>query len=188
MGAAPWVLEADKEYLAARLLLQGGIAIQSKGTYNATTALELILKAYLAEPLGTEMRGHDLKDLAIACQAGNDLFFSDPAVLEGFNNFTPFQQLGRYGANAGASSDPGRVDELNMNLRGLMVLSSATIQVLDRLFLTTRSKIPASGKITNGLLAIMEQTSNHLFTRGWELPIPPLVVLSTGNRFLHLID
>lgn len=181
-----WVVEADKEYLAARLLLLGGSAISSKGTYHAATALEQILKGYLEGVVGIKKQGHDLQVLAVASQAGGDTFFSDPATLSGFDGFTRYQQLGRYGPNASAKSDPERIDTPTLKVFGKVEITPDTLQTLDRLFLTTRAKILI--KRINGLKAIQDGQSNHLFVQGWVLPITSLAVLTAGNQYVHLID
>lgn len=149
-----FLFQADQEYLAARLLLNAGAAISTKGTYHAHTALELILKAYIAQQLDEMVSGHDLEKLAVKAGEAQNPYFTDIEIIEKLKLFNPYQQLGRYGANSNHASDPFSQNDSGIQTRGVIIIDDILRNDLDELYLTIRSLVPT--KQINGLRAVKE--------------------------------
>lgn len=183
--AQAFALEADMEYLTARLLLNSGAALATKGTYHAHTALEEILKSYIATKGQLPAQIHLLDRLAETAADFDDPWFGEESVVNRLRSFNRYQQLGRYGANANENSDPDRVESPNLQARGVIAIGPELLRDLDELYLTIRSKI---GPVQiDGLSAIMEGRTDHLFTKGWGFPVSPEVALTTNNASTSLL-
>lgn len=96
-------LEADRDYIIARLINFTGAGFASRAGYYSQQALEKYFKAFLVQQINGYFKEHDLIKLAEACSK-SDTDFSDEVFLKNLEIFNLFIDIGRYGGEA--SHDP----------------------------------------------------------------------------------
>ena len=174
-------LEADRDYLLARLINFSGNGFASRAGYFAQQACEKYLKAFLVQESKGYLKTHNLIELATAASQF-DQQFSDAGFLKKLKIFDDFREVGRYGGEA--SHDPYSKKEEGFVTAGVCVWEGSYIEMLDELASTIRAKLNFNSVgWTDSLIAIQQGDQKDFLVSTWKLPIPLIEVLVTRNGF-----
>lgn len=176
---AIFLVEADKDYIIARLISFTGPGFAGRAGYFAQQALEKYLKALLVQHCGEYFKSHNLKDLAAHCaQFDND--FIEKELIEHLTISDDFIEVGRYGG--AASYDPHAVRTPEVQVWGVGFWREEYRAILDGLVFFIRGKLDI-GKMgfADSLQAILKEDQANLLVGSWKLPIKLHEVLTAGN-------
>ena len=174
-------LEADRDYIIARLVNFTGAAFSSRAGYYSQQAIEKYLKAFLVQESGEYPKEHDLLKLVQFCSK-LDQDFSEVGFLEKLKVFNLFIDIGRYGGEA--SYDPLSQKTKEFQTAGVMAWSGSNIKILDELVFKIRLKLDFKKVgFTDSIRAILEDDISNYFVGTWKLPIKLKDILSTGNDY-----
>ncbi len=176
-------MEADKDYIIARLLNFTGAAFASRAGYYSQQALEKYLKAFLVQQSGKYLKEHDLLKLAKYCSK-LDTDFSDKNFIKNLEVFNLFIDVGRYGGEASYNPLSKRTKEFQT--AGIMVWLDSNIKILDSLVFKIRSKLDFKKVgFSDNLKAILENDISNYFVGTWRLPIKLKGMFTTGNDYFQ---
>lgn len=174
-------LEADRDYIIARLVNFAGSAFSSRAGYYSQQALEKYFKAYLVQESGQYPKDHNLLELAKQCSRFHK-DYAEKNFLNGIKMFNDFMDVGRYGGEA--SHDPHAKITKEFRTAGVVVWSGSNIKMLDGLVFKVRSKLDfVKIKFSDSLKAILEDDSTNYLVQTWKLPIKLRDILTTENNY-----
>lgn len=180
-------MEADTDYIVARLVNFAGPAVATRAGYFSQQALEKYLKAYLVQEKSEYPKIHSLIGLAKQCSKLSP-DFSDPDFIRKIEIFNDFTEVGRYGGEA--SYDPHAMSTDNITTAGAMTWSDSNIKILDELVYEIRDKLifPAELSGMDYLNEIVVRNKASFIFAQWKLPIDITALLTTQNDFFKPRD
>jgi hypothetical protein len=187
-------MEADTDYLLARLVNFLGASFHSRAGLFSQQACEKYMKALSVQKDGTYAETHKLLELAAICEH-YDAYFADPNTRRVLEQFDIFDQLGRYGG--AAKFDPLARGKTvggitfqtgpGVQVAGATMWTGGRIGELDAFVWKARSYLDFKGKgngFSDSLDAIVKndpRKSSHLAM--WKFPVPLRDVLTFGNAY-----
>jgi len=180
---AVFLLEADRDYLIARLINFAGAAFASRSGYFSQQALEKYLKAFSVQEAQEYLKTHDLLELAKHCSKFHkDL--SNKKFIENLKIFNAFIDLGRYGGEA--SHDPYSKKTKNVETASIILWQASNIKILDLLVFTIRSKLDFERiRFDDSLKSIQKKNKKSYFVKTWKLPIKLRDILIIENNYFN---
>jgi hypothetical protein len=192
-GPSVFALEADKDYLAARMINSLGQSLASRSGFFGQQACEKYLKAVSVQFKGEYIETHQLSVLASHCEEVLP-FLKEQAAKDDLDKFDLFEQIGRYGA--AAKFDPlskgERVGGMKIwigdqvNLAGMWIWTAAHIEILDKLVYFIRGHLDfPSMPFDDGLYSILINNDRSSLVSSWKGPPAIYDVLTTGNSYFN---
>jgi HEPN domain-containing protein len=183
-------MEADKDYLLARMIHFTGGGFHSRVGYLGQMACEKYLKALTIQNEKMYAETHGLLALAGLCEK-YDAYFAEAETKRVLDQFDMFDQVGRHGG--AAKFDPlskGKsvggmtmVKSLNVQIAGAMIWTSKHLDELDGFVFRTRGMLDHEKvKWNDGLRDILGE-GKGLLAGGWKFPVPPKKILTYQNRY-----
>jgi HEPN domain-containing protein len=188
---AVFSMEADKDYLLARMIHFLGPGFHARAGFFAHQASEKYMKAITVQNRGEYLETHNLKLLGDAC-AEFDPYFSEKETLRILEQFDLFDQVGRYGGAANfdplsAGKHTGGISVTvapGVKVAGLMIWTEKHLDDLDSFVFKTRSLLDhEKGKFNDGLKSILTRNRNDMLVRTWSGKQPLRVILTKKNRY-----
>jgi HEPN domain-containing protein len=185
-------MEADTDYLLARLVNFLGASFHSRAGFFAQQACEKYLKALSVQRDQSYAETHKLLDLAQICEPYGQ-FFSESETKRILEQFDIFDQIGRYGgaSNFDPLSKGQSVGGVSIKIApgaqvaGASVWTGKHISDLDAFVFHARGFLDfEKARFGNSLKAILNNDpskSSHLGT--WRFPVPLREVLTVGNAY-----
>ena len=174
-------MEADRDYILARLINFSGAAFAPRAGYYSQQTLEKYLKAFLVQEAKAYPLTHDLLQLADECSKV-DSEFKDKEFLDKLSIFNEFIDLGRYGGEA--SKDPRAVKNHDFETAGVIFWAESNILILDELVHKIRGKLNFNNiGFYDNLQAILKEDNSNFFVGTWKLPIKLKDVLTVQNKY-----
>jgi HEPN domain-containing protein len=185
-------MEADTDYLLARLVNFLGSSFHSRAGFFAQQACEKYMKALSVQRDQSYAETHKLLDLAQICEPYG-AFFSEAETKRILKQFDIFDQIGRYG---GASNfDPlskgqsvGGVSikvAPGVQVAGASIWTGKHISDLDAFVFQSRGFLDFEkarfGDSLNAILNNERSKSSHLAM--WRFPIPLRRILTARNAY-----
>lgn len=177
---AMFLLEADRDYIIARLVSFTGGAFGSRAGYFSQQALEKYIKAVSVQRSGKYIKVHNLKELAAHC-AEFDKDFSDAGLIADLTIFDDFTEVGRYGGEA--VYDPHAIKTPGMTTAGVWLWADEHRKKLDASVSKIRGKIDFSKINQPDYLQAILKGDRTVVTDTWKFPIKLREVLTTGNDY-----
>lgn len=172
-------MEADQDYVLARLISFLGMAYQNRAGYFSQAACEKYMKALMVQERKCFLQTHNLLSLADACKAF-DPYFADDKMRLVLKQFDAFEQVGRYGA--ASKHDPLSKKTPTLQTAGVWVWEDRYLSDLDAFVFKVRGLLNFQRPGLNILAAILAKDQNNLFVAGWNGP-PLADVLTKRNRY-----
>ena len=174
-------IEADRDYLLARLINFSGAGFAPRAGYFGQQALEKYMKAFLVQSVKNYPKTHDLFSIAKECSKVDEEF-SKPDFIKDIKIFDDFREVGRYG---GASSyDPNSKKTQSFQTAGTYAWIDMNIKILDRRVYEIRGKLDYQKiKFSDSLIAILKGERTDFLEVEWKLPLKLDEILSAGNDF-----
>lgn len=174
-------LEADRDYIIARLVNFTGSAFSPRAAYYAQQALEKYMKAFLVLQNGQYLKTHNLLELVEVCSK-SDKDFSEKKFIEKIGIFNDFIEVGRYGGES--SYDPHSKITKEFRTAGVMIWSDSNVEILDELVSVIRGKLDfARAGFSDSLKAVLEENRENYLVGTWNFPIKLKDILISGNKF-----
>lgn len=174
-------LEADRDYLLARLINFSGAGFAPRTGYFGQQAIEKYMKAFLVQNSEKYLKTHDLLDLANEC-GKVDKDFIDPEFLKDIKIFDDFEEIGRYGGEA--FHDPYSKKTPDFETAGVYSWAEGDIRILDEVVHLIRGKLDYKKvSFSDSLLAILDDSKVDFLAIEWKLPIRLSEILTTGNNY-----
>lgn len=174
-------MEADLDYILARLINFSGAAFSSRAAYFSQQALEKYLKAFLIQSEGEYLKTHDLIKLCNECSK-IDKGFKGKKFIKNISLFNDFIDLGRYGGEA--SKDPYAKKTKEIETAGVVLWQEGNIFILDELVYRIRRRLDFQKiAFSDNLLAILRGDNSNFFVGTWKLPIKLKEILILGNKY-----
>lgn len=176
-----FALEADRDYLLARLINFSGNGFASRAAYFGQQAIEKYFKALTIDQEKKYLKTHDLAVLSEYCSKYDPLF-AEEGFLQKVKIFDDFREVGRYGGES--IYDPYSKKEVGFTTAGVYSWEAKNILVLDEIVSTIRSKLDFD-KIgfSNSLKEVVSDSETDFLAVEWKLPIKLRDILVTGNDF-----
>ncbi|MHB8271844.1 HEPN domain-containing protein [Bradyrhizobium sp.] len=188
-------MEADTDYLLARLVNFSGAGFHSRAGFFAQQACEKYMKALMLQHDGSYLETHKLIDLAARCEKQYGSFFSEKETLRVLSSFDMFDQVGRYGgmANFDPLSKGGSAGGFSVKIgpgvriAGASIWTGKQIDDLDSFVFKARGFLDFPKiKWGDDLKAILENDpKGSLHLSAWRLPIPLRQVLTVENAYFR---
>jgi hypothetical protein len=174
-------LEADRDYLLARMLSFTGAGFQSRAGFLGQQACEKYMKAFLVQESKSYLETHKLHDPGQRCSAFN-AYFAQSEARSTLRIFDRFEQVGRYGAHA--NFDPLARQTEEVQIAGVMVWSEKYIDDLDAFVFRTRGLLDyAKVAFDDSLKSILQGNVCSFFVGTWTGTPPLIDVLTKKNRY-----
>lgn len=184
-------LEADKDYLLARLISSLGGPFHNRAGYFGHQACEKYLKALSVQHDGTYAETHKLHELAEICAPSYE-FLNQGGAARDLELFDVFEQVGRYGA--AANFDPlskGRPIEGmqffpsdDLQIAGASVWTEAHLKSLDRFVYWARGHLDfRKVNYDDNFVSILLNDERNVMVGLWHGPIPLVEILTKGNSY-----
>ncbi len=175
-----FLMEADKDYLLARLINLSGAAFSSRAGFFSQQACEKYFKALTVQEKGEYLKTHNLKELALHCSNFDD-DFKDKEMLSDLEIFDSFREVGRYGGES--DFDPFAVTTDEIQTSGVVTWSGSYIEKLDKFVFKIRGKLDfVKMNFSDSLKAIIDNKKDDLLVDTWSLPIPLDQILLNKNK------
>jgi hypothetical protein len=193
MPFAVFSMEADTDYLLARMINFLGAKFHSRTGFFSQQACEKYMKALSVQGNGAYAETHNLIELATYCEP-YDSYFADKDAKRILEQFDLFDQVGRYGG--AAKFDPlakGKmVGGKSMNIAPGVQVAGASIwlgsylQDLDSFVFRTRSLLDFTKiRFDDGLKSILDRNRRSALMATWRGKTPLRVVLTKDNRYFR---
>ncbi len=178
---AVFSLEADRDYLLARLIAFSGSGFAPRAGYFAQQACEKYLKAFSVQKCNKYLKTHDLIELS-RYASEFDRKFADHAFINKLNVFDDFKDVGRYGGEA--TYDPHSKKEKEFETSGVFIWEVGHIEILDEIVFSIRKQLDFKAiGWSDSLQSVLNDDHIDMLFSTWKLPIPLLDILTTGNHF-----
>jgi HEPN domain-containing protein len=172
-------LEADRDYLLARMISFAGGGFHSRAGFLGQQACEKYMKAFLVQESKSSVQTHKLLKLAEHCSRFNSYFVQDEA-RNALRNFDRFEQVGRYGAHA--NFDPLARQRQEVEIAGVMVWSEDYLRDLDAFVFRARGLLDyASVAFDDSLKSILQGNTRSILVGTWTGTPPLFDVLTRKN-------
>ncbi|MDA1079429.1 MAG: HEPN domain-containing protein [bacterium] len=176
-------LEADRDYILARLINFSGMGFAPRAGYFGQQAIEKYLKALMVSQDKHYLKEHDLTVLAKYCSK-YDSKFKHHDFLKRIKIFDDFREVGRYGGES--SYDPQSKKEMNFTTAGAYVWMGQNIKILDELVSYIRTKLNFDEiGFSDSLTEISKDSRRDFLANEWKLPIKLKDILTTDNSFFN---
>lgn len=177
-------LEADRDYLLARLINFSGSGFASRAGYFGQQAIEKYLKALTTQEEKAYLKTHNLIELAKYCSK-IDPFFADDKFLSKVKIFDDFREVGRYGGES--THDPHSKKKKDFTTAGMYTWQETNIKILDEIVNVLRKKLDFKAiGFSDSLIAISEGNSKEFLVDTWKLPIDLQNILISNNDYFNL--
>jgi len=174
-------LEADRDYILARLINFTGSGFSSRAGYLSQQACEKYFKSLMVQEERLYLKTHDLLDLARHCSK-YDRKFGEDSFLQKIKMFDDFREIGRYGGES--MHDPNAIKNENYETAGSFIWVNNNIKVLDEIVFSIRSKLDFSKiRSSDSLKEITKNNKRDILCGGWNFPIPINKILTNENDF-----
>lgn len=174
-------LEADRDYLLARLINFSGHGFASRAGYFGQQAVEKYFKALMVQEKKTYFKTHDLIELAKYCSK-YDSTFSDEDFINKITIFDDFRDVGKYGGEA--NHDPHAKKEEDFTTAGVYVWIDTNIKILDEIVNILRGKLDFKAiSFSDSLNAIAKNDNRDFLASTWKLPINLKEILVSDNDY-----
>jgi HEPN domain-containing protein len=174
-------LEADRDYLLARLINFTGPGFASRAGYFGQQAIEKYFKALMVQEEKAYLKTHNLFELAKYCTK-YDHSFEDEKFIKKINIFDDFREVGRYGGES--IYDPYAETEDNFTTAGMSIWIDTNIVILDDIVNKLRRKLDfKSNNFSDSLKALVRNDNNDFLVNTWKLPVKLKDILVTGNDY-----
>ena len=157
-------MEADRDYLLARMLSFVGGGFHSRAGFVAQQACEKYMKAFTVHAAKKYLQTHKLLDLAKAC-APFSSYFDEAETKRILKNFDYFEQVGRYGG--AANFDPLAKKSPEVETAGVMVWMHDYLRELDAFVHEVRGSLKFERSGMDFLNAILQGRTDNLFVATW---------------------
>jgi hypothetical protein len=174
---AVFSIEADQDYLLARLISRCGIVFGGRVVYFGHQACEKYLKAIMVWAEGEYEEGHILHRLLKRCANINPIF-DDPAIKRTLKIFDDFAEVGRYGATA--KHDPHARKGITA---GAWNWQSSHLHSLDHFVWTVRSFLDFRRLASQDRLSNILSNPKSPIVSEWKLDTPLRDILTKDNKF-----
>jgi HEPN domain-containing protein len=182
-------MEADKDYILARLVHFTGNGFHDRAGYLSHMACEKYLKALTIQNDKQYAETHALLDLARLCEP-YDSYFAEVETKRVLEQFDMFDQVGRYGG--AAKFDPlskgksvgghALVKGPGVQIAGAMIWTAKHLHDLDGFVFKARSLLDhAKVNWHDGLNDILGD-GKRLMAATWTFPVPIKQILTVNNR------
>jgi HEPN domain-containing protein len=186
-------MEADHDYLLARMISFLGGGFHARAGYFAQQACEKYLKALSVQHDGTYVETHKLLELAAFCEP-NYPFLSHQAAKDDLARFDMFDQVGRYGG--AAKYDPlsqgKQVADMKFEtgpgimIAGAWIWTPRHLHYLDQVVVNMRRRLNfTKANFADAFKAIVENDQTSFFVATWRGPIPLKDVLTRDNFYFR---
>lgn len=174
-------LEADRDYLLARLINFSGHGFASRAGYFGQQAIEKYFKALMVQEEKVYLKSHDLIEIANYCSK-YDSIFKDVDFKSKVTIFDDFREVGRYGGES--SYDPHSKMEKDFITAGVYSWKDTNIKILDELVNTLRKKLDFKMiGFSDSLDAISKGNNQDFLVGTWKLPINLRDILVSSNDY-----
>jgi HEPN domain-containing protein len=187
---AVFSMEADCDYLLARMIHFLGAGFHSRAGFFAQQACEKYLKAFSVQQTRSFLETHNLKTLAEFCEP-QDSYFSEAETRKVLEQFDLFDQIGRYGGAAkydplskGQTVARMQLGASGVKVAGAFIWTESFLQDLDGFVYKVRSFLDFK-KIgfDDGLRSILERNPKSMILGTWQGKTPLRVILTKQNRY-----
>lgn len=184
-------LEADRDYLLARMINFTGAGFHSRAGFFAQQACEKYMKAISVQHTKGYLETHNLKELAVPC-AAHDPYFSSAETIRILEQFDVFDQIGRYGgaANFDPLSKGKTVGGMSLTVSqgvqvaGLFIWSGKHLDELDAFVFKARSLLDFTKVLFDDCIkSILNRNRQNILVSTWQGKMPIRVVLTKNNRY-----
>jgi len=185
-------VEADTDYLLARMINFLGSGFSSRAGFFAQQACEKYMKAIMLQLKSEYSDIHKLLPLADVCKQ-YDPYFAEKNTARILEQFDLFDQIGRYGglANFDPVSKGKTIGGLTLNVSsgvqfaGAFAWHSTYLDDLDGFVFKSRSLLTfSSAEIGfDYIKGILDNNQTMGFLRDWEGKQPLREILTRGNRY-----
>lgn len=174
-------IEADRDYLLARLINFSGHGFASRAGYFGQQAVEKYFKSLMVQEEKAYLKTHNLIELANYCSK-YDSIFNDNNFIKKITIFDDFREIGRYGGEA--NHDPHAKKEKNFITAGVYVWIDTNIKILDEIVNVLREKLnfKAIG-FSDSLNAIAKNDNKDFLASTWKLPVNLKEILTSYNDY-----
>lgn len=174
-------LEADRDYILARLINFSGSGFAPRAGYSGQQACEKYFKSLMVQEEAQYLKTHDLIELSKYCEKW-DPIFGEEKFLAKIKIFDDFREVGRYGGEA--THDPNSESRDDFQTAGFYSWTNDNINLLDEIVFIIRGKLNFK-KIewSDSILCIINNDNSDLLMGTWKLPIELRVTLITDNNF-----
>lgn len=174
-------LEADRDYLLARLINFSGHGFASRAGYFGQQAIEKYFKALMVQEDKIYLKTHDLIELANYCSKFDSIFTGD-GFLRQVKIFDDFREVGRYGGES--THDPHSKQEKDFTTAGAYVWQDTNIKILDKIVFTLRKKLDYKAVgLSDSFDGIAKGNYKDSLAGTWELPINLRDILTSANDY-----
>jgi HEPN domain-containing protein len=184
-------MEADYDYLLARLISFLGGGFHSRAGFFAQQACEKYMKALAVQRNGTYLETHKLFDLAEKCEPYGTIF-SEAETKRILDQFDIFDQIGRYGG--AAKFDPlskgktvgGRSIKVSpvVQIAGAWIWTPKHLHDLDAFVFHARAFLDfEKAKFGDGIKSVLDNNRASPLLALWEFPMPLREVLTKNNSY-----
>lgn len=182
-------VEADIDYLSARMLAFLGNLFHARAGYLGHQACEKYLKALCVQKHNSYLETHKLMELMTAIENNYEFAKHENAKAD-LQKFDVFAQVGRYGAAtnydplskgmpvAGAQFHPSK----DVEIAGARFWEPQHLLSLDRFVFNARTKL-VYNNYDDGLLSVMTGNQRSMLVGTWSGPIPIKEVLTRNNKY-----
>ena len=174
-------LEADRDYLLARLINFSGHGFASRAGYFGQQAVEKYFKALMVQEEKAYFKTHDLIRLAHYCSK-YDSTFNNEDFIKNIIIFDDFREVGRYGGES--RHDPHAKKEEDFITAGVYVWIDTNIKILDEIVNILRRKLNFKAiNFSDSLNAIAKNDNKDFLASTWKLSINLKKILVSNNDY-----
>lgn len=174
-------LEADRDYLLARLINFSGHGFASRAGYFGQQAIEKYFKALMVQEEKIYLKTHDLIELSKYCSKFDSVFSNDK-FLGKVRIFDVFSEVGRYGGES--MRDPYSKQEKDFTTAGVYAWQNIYIKTLDEIVNLLRKRLDFKKiNFSDSLTAIANCNNKDFLARTWKLPINLRDILISDNNY-----
>jgi hypothetical protein len=187
-------MEADHDYILARLIHFIGGPFSSRAGYFSQQACEKYLKAMSVQREKAYLKTHKLRELAKRCEPYGP-YFCDKETVRVLEQFDMFDQIGRYGGAAkfdplstglGAGGMTAKVAP-SVQVAGSWIWLPKYLQDLDGFVFNARSQLDfAKANFGDGIKSVLSGNASASSLGLWRLPIPLHEVLTAQNAYFKM--
>lgn len=174
-------LEADRDYLLARLINFSGNGFASRAGYFGQQAIEKYFKALMVKEEKAYLKTHDLIEISNYCSK-YDSIFKDADFIRKITIFDDFREVGRYGGES--THDPHAKQEKDFTTAGVYAWQDTNIKILDEIVNVLRKKLDFKAVgFSDSLDAIVKGNNKDFLAGTWKLPINLRDILILSNDY-----
>lgn len=185
-------MEADTDYLLARMINFLGASFHSRAGFFGQQACEKYMKALTVQRDNSYDETHALPSLATYC-VPYDSYFAEKDTIRILEQLDLFDQVGRYGgtANFDPISKGKTISGVSVNIAsgaqfaGAWVWTDKHLDDLDGFVFKARSYLDFSTNNFDYLKKILDRDRKSAITANWLGKQPLRVVLTKNNRYFR---